>query len=74
MADPDVVRRAQGPLESKSFIARPQALVTFGSRGFRQVLKATTRQDVGCMGIEGRTSFCGGQDVKQLLMTFTVAQ
>ena len=50
MADLDVVRKAQGSLEYKSLIARPQALVTFRSRGFRQVLKATTRQDVGCMG------------------------
>ena len=52
MADPDVVRsqpRAEGELGFRSASARPRALVTFGSRGFRLVLKATMRQDVGCI-------------------------
>ena len=65
MADPDVVRsqpRAEGELGFRSASARPRALVTFGSRGFRLVLKATMRQDVGCIDYRGRTSCCGGDE------------
>ena len=56
MADSHVVRPqpgAQGELGFRYASARSQAVVAFGSRRFRMVLKATTHQDVGCMAYQG---------------------
>jgi hypothetical protein len=51
---------------SGSEIARPQAQVAFGSRGFRQVLHASARQHVGCIDYGGGISRCGEEEQEEV--------